>query len=95
MTPADRARFVGDYIITWPDAVGCKARIYEEGQKLMISAETAGGAAPPAAQMRWQGGNEFASPLGRMVFDVSDGRVTGVYLARGARPMEGRRVSAP
>lgn len=92
LTAADRTRYAGTYSVIWPDGVRRRARIYEEGERLVITAEAPGGQPMNAAQIRWQGGNEFLSPLGRIQFDVSGSSATGFYVARGARPLEGRKV---
>lgn len=87
-TAEERVRYTGTYRVTWPDGSRRTARVVETGEQLAL--EIDGQPRVPLAQQDTP--HTFAGPGGRVVFDVEGGRVTGFYLDRGARPLEGTRV---
>ena len=85
---ADRARYVGNYLLTRPDGSRTKLRVAEEGDHLVALVE-----GQPAAPMAWQGGDAFtARGVGRITFDMTDGRAMGFVAGGGVRTLEGIRV---
>jgi len=84
------ARLSGNYKVTWPDGSKRNARIYANGQQLMLQIEN-----QPAIRMLKQSApNTFAAmgQPGRIVVDVIEGKVVGFVLDRGARPLEATRA---
>jgi CubicO group peptidase (beta-lactamase class C family) len=89
--PADElTKLAGNYRITWPDGSRRSARVYAEGQQLMIQMESQ----PAVRLMKQSAPNTYATANqpGRIVFDVANGAVTGFYLDQGVRPREAVRV---
>lgn len=87
----ERTRLTGSYRVTWPDGSKRPARIYADGERLMIQID--GQPAAGARLLKQTAPNAFVAPgLGRIVFDVSGSAVTGFYIDAGARPREAVRV---
>ena len=88
LTAAERARYVGNYLLTRPDGSRSKVRIAEEGEHLTLTAE-----GQTAAPMASQGMEIFtARGLGRIAFDMADGRASGFVAGGGVRTLEAVRV---
>ena len=87
----ERARLIGSYRITWPDGSKRPARIYADGERLMIQID-----GQPAAGARLQKqaapNTYFAQGFGRIIFDLTGGSATGFYVDAGSRPREAVRV---
>jgi D-alanyl-D-alanine carboxypeptidase len=90
MTAADRAPFVGNYLLTQTDGSRSSLRVYERGDSLFAELQNPQGQ-QQSVRLRWQGGTLFLGP-GRLSFDVMGGRATGFVLGAGARTREGVRV---
>lgn len=89
--PADEiARLSGNYKVTWPDGSKRNARIYANGEQLMLQIENQ----PAVRLMKQVAPNTFAAmgQPGRIMVDVVSGKVTGFVIDRGARPLEAVRV---
>jgi len=84
------ARLSGNYKVTWPDGSKRNARIYANGQQLMLQIENQ----PAIRMMKQSAPNTFAAmgQPGRIVVDVIEGKVVGFVLDRGARPLEAVRA---
>jgi D-alanyl-D-alanine carboxypeptidase len=84
------ARVSGNYKVTWPDGSKRNARIYANGQQLMLQIENQ----PAIRMMKQSAPNTFAAmgQPGRIVVDVIEGKVVGFVLDRGARPLEATRA---
>ena len=97
-TPADlpvaadeRARLTGNYRVTWPNGSKRPARVYADGERLMIQID--GQPATGARLLKQAAANTYvAQGLGRIIFDVTGGSATGFYIDAGARPREAIRV---
>jgi CubicO group peptidase (beta-lactamase class C family) len=89
-TAEERARLVGDYRITWPDGTRRPARIFVEGEKLMLQID----GQRPVRMLKQQAENTYAveGAPGRIRVDVVGGRVVGFQVDQGARPREAKRV---
>ncbi len=83
-------RLSGNYKVTWPDGSKRNARIYANGQQLMLQIENQ----PAIRMMKQSAPNTFAAmgQPGRIVVDVIEGKVVGFVLDRGARPLEATRA---
>jgi D-alanyl-D-alanine carboxypeptidase len=83
-------RVSGNYKVTWPDGSKRNARIYANGQQLMLQIENQ----PAIRMMKQSAPNTFAAmgQPGRIVVDVIEGKVVGFVLDRGARPLEAVRA---
>jgi CubicO group peptidase (beta-lactamase class C family) len=88
--PADElARIAGNYLITFPDGSKRRARMYAEGPQLMLQVENQ----PGVRLLKQSSPNTFvAMGQGRIIVDVSGGKVTGFVIDRGARPLEAVRA---
>jgi CubicO group peptidase (beta-lactamase class C family) len=87
----ERTRLVGNYRVTWPDGSKRPARLYADGEKLLIQID--GQPAAGARLLKQAAPNTYvAQGLGRLAFDVNNGAVTGFYVDAGARPREAVRV---
>jgi D-alanyl-D-alanine carboxypeptidase len=88
MSAADRAPFIGTYLLTQTDGSRRRVRIYEQGDSLMFEGQGPQGV--QTVRLRWQGGNLFFGP-GRLQFDVSGGKATGFVFGGGSRSREAVR----
>jgi len=89
--PADEiARLSGNYKVTWPDGSKRNARIYANGEQLMLQLENQ----PAVRMMKQAAPNTYAamSQPGRIMVDVVNGKVVGFVIDRGARPLEAVRT---
>ena len=87
----ERTRLAGNYRITWPDGSKRPARVYVEGERLMIQID--GQPAAGARLLKQAAPNTYAvQGLGRILFDVTGNAATGFYIDAGARPREAVRV---
>jgi D-alanyl-D-alanine carboxypeptidase len=89
--PADEiSRVSGNYKVTWPDGSKRNARIYANGEQLMLQIENQ----PAVRMMKQSAPNTYAAmgQPGRITVDVVEGKVVGFVLDRGARPLEAVRV---
>ena len=89
--PADEiARLSGNYKVTWPDGSKRNARIYANGEQLMLQIENQ----PALRMMKQSAPNTFAAmgQPGRIMVDVVNGKVVGFVIDRGARPLEAVRA---
>ena len=89
--PADEvARLAGNYLVTWPDGSKRKARIFAEGEKLMLQIENQ----PALRLMKQAKPNTFAvmGQPGRITVDIVNGKASGFVIDRGARPLEAVRA---
>ncbi len=84
------ARLSGNYKVTWPDGSKRNARIYANGEQLMLQIENQ----PAIRMMKQSAPNTYAAmgQPGRIVVDVIEGKVVGFVLDRGARPLEAVRA---
>jgi len=84
------ARLSGNYKVTWPDGSKRNARIYANGEQLMLQIETQ----PAIRMMKQSAPNTYAAmgQPGRIVVDVIEGKVVGFVFDRGARPLEAVRA---
>jgi D-alanyl-D-alanine carboxypeptidase len=88
LSAAERASYVGSYVLTRPDASKSKVRVSEENGELMLQPE-----GQTAAKMTAQGNHVFvAQGAGRLTFDVVNGRATGFVMGGGGRPLEAVRA---
>ena len=87
----ERTRLTGNYRVTWPDGSKRPARVYADGERLMIQID---GQPKAGARLSKQTApNTYvAQGLGRIIFDVTGGSATGFYIDAGARPREAVRV---
>jgi CubicO group peptidase (beta-lactamase class C family) len=88
--PDEVARLSGNYKVTWPDGSKRNARIYANGEQLMLQIENQ----PAVRMMKQAAPNTFAAmgQPGRIMVDVANGKVTGFVIDRGARPLEAVRA---
>ena len=89
--PADEiARLAGNYRVTWPDGTQRSARIYANGEQLMLQLENQ----PAIRMMKQAAPNTYAAmgQPGRIIVDVVNGSVVGFVIDRGARPLEAVRA---
>jgi CubicO group peptidase (beta-lactamase class C family) len=87
----ERTRLAGNYRVTWPDGSKRPARVYADGERLLIQID--GQPAAGARLLKQPAPNTFvAQGLGRIIFDVTGSAVTGFYIDAGARPREAVRV---
>ena len=84
------ARLSGNYKVTWPDGSKRNARIYANGEQLMLQIENQ----PAIRMMKQSAPNTYAAmgQPGRIMVDVIEGKVVGFVLDRGARPLEAVRA---
>lgn len=83
----DRARYVGEYLVTRPNGTKSNFKVFEENGQLMAQPE-----GQRAAKMMSQGNDVFiVQGAGRVAFDVTNGKATGFQLGGGARALEGVR----
>jgi len=89
LTPAERARYVGEYAVTQPDGTRRTAQVFEDEGQLTIAPQPG-----VRVRMRAQGAHTFVLTNGvRLVFDVSADTATGLQWAAGtSRALEGVRV---
>jgi CubicO group peptidase (beta-lactamase class C family) len=87
LSAADRAKYVGNYALTFPDGAPRHVKVVDENDALWLTMTGA------RAKLQSQGGDVFVAPgQGRLVFDVVNGRATGFQLgAGGVRPLEAVR----
>ena len=89
--PADEiARLAGNYLVTWPDGSKRKARIFADGEKLMLQIESQ----PALRLMKQSKPNTYAAmgQPGRITVDIANGKAVGFVIDRGARPLEAVRA---
>jgi hypothetical protein len=87
----ERTRLVGNYRVTWPDGSKRPARVYLDSDRLMMQID--GQPAAGARLLKQAAPNTFAvQGLGRIVFDITNGKATGFFIDAGARPREAVRV---
>jgi hypothetical protein len=92
ITPAQRARFLGKYIVGEPNGTRREYTVAEQDDHLVL-------VFPGGAQtqiLNWQGGNTFVlkvQPTARIRFEGQGETVTGVVFDRGVRPLFGNRVN--
>jgi D-alanyl-D-alanine carboxypeptidase len=89
--PADEiSRLSGNYKVTWPDGSKRNARIYANGEQLMLQLENQ----PAVRMMKQSAPNTYAAmgQPGRIMVDVVEGKVVGFVIDRGARPLEAVRA---
>jgi D-alanyl-D-alanine carboxypeptidase len=84
------ARLSGNYRVTWPDGSRRPARMFAQGEQLMLQIE----GQPAVRVLKQQAPNTYAvqGQPGRIVADVVNGAVTGFFMDLGARPREAVRV---
>lgn len=89
LTPAERARYVGEYAVTQPDGTRRTARVFDDDGQLAIAPQPG-----VRVRMRAQGAHTFVLTNGvRLVFDISGDRATGLQWGAGtSRALEGVRV---
>lgn len=89
LTPAERARYVGEYAVTQPDGTRRTSRVFEQDGQLHFAQASGAG-----QRMRAQGAHTFVLASGvRVVFDVSGDAATGLQWSAGTlRALEGVRV---
>ena len=87
LTADDRARYVGEYLVTRPNGTKSTFKVFEENSQLMAQPE-----GQRAAKMMSQGNDVFiVQGAGRVAFDVTGGKATGFQLGGGSRALEGVR----
>jgi CubicO group peptidase (beta-lactamase class C family) len=89
--PADEiTRLSGNYKVTWPDGTKRNARIYANGEQLMLQLENQ----PAVRMIKQPGANTYAvmGQPGRIMVDIVNGAAAGFVLDRGARPLEAVRA---
>ena len=86
MSAADRAPFIGDYLLTLTDGNRRRIRVVAQGDSLFVE-----GFGQQNVRLRWQGDNVFLGP-GRLQFDVTGGKATGFVFGGGARTREAVRI---
>jgi D-alanyl-D-alanine carboxypeptidase len=88
LTPAERARYAGDYALSMPNGARQRLRVLEQGDQLMLQRTDA-----PAIRLRSQGAHAFVGMDGnRITFDVTADRATGFVLGTGVRTLEAVRT---
>jgi D-alanyl-D-alanine carboxypeptidase len=89
LTPAERARYVGEYAVTQPDGTRRTSRVFEQDGKLLFAQASGTG-----QHMRAQGAHTFVLANGvRVVFDVAGNAATGFQWGAGtSRALEGVRA---
>ena len=83
-------RLAGNYKVTWADGSKRTARIFANGEQLMLQIEN-----QPAVRLMKQAAPDTYAAMGqpgRITVDVANGAVIGFVIDRGARPLEAVRV---
>ena len=86
MSSADRAPFIGAYLLTQTDGTRRRIRVFAQGDSLFAE-----GFGQQNVRLRWQGDNVFMGP-GRIAFDVAGGKATGFVFGGGSRTREAVRI---
>lgn len=88
-TADERARYVGRYLLTRPDGSKVGMRVSDGPDALTIQQD----GQPAAVRLASQGNGVFNAPgIGRVAFDVTNGRATGFVAGGGSRTLEAVRV---
>jgi D-alanyl-D-alanine carboxypeptidase len=88
LTPAERARYAGEYALSMPNGARQLLRVVEQGDQLMLQPTGA-----PAIRLRSQGAHAFVGMDGnRITFDVTAERATGFVFGAGVRTLEAVRT---